>query len=303
MYDLIIIGAGPAGLTASVYASRYRLKHIVIGKAIGGYLPEIKNIENYPGFKSISGVELTERLIKQVKNLDAEIREEEVIKAKKIKNWFEVLTNEKRKYRGKTILFASGTKRRKLNVPGEREFLGKGVSYCATCDAPFFKNKTVAVIGGSNSAAVSALHLSGFAKKIYVIYRRDKLRAEPYLVEKILKHPKIEIIYNTNVVEIKGKEYVDGVVLDRSHKKNRILSVDGVFIEIGFVPGTSIAKNLGVELNETGHIKINQDCSTNISGVYAAGDITNGSDNFRQIITAAAEGAIAARSVYFHINK
>jgi thioredoxin reductase (NADPH) len=301
-YDLIIIGAGPAGLTASIYASRYRINHLVLGQILGGAPLEAHKIENYPGFISISGSELMEKFLEQVKNLKAEIRQTEVVNIEKKDQEFEITDSENRKYQAKAIILALGTKRKKLNIPGEEKFLGKGVSYCAICDAPFFKNKIVAIIGGSNAAVSSALYLTDYAKEVYIIYRGDELKAEPILKERTEKNSKIKIIYQTNILEIKGKEKVEGVVLDRTYKNVKELSLDGVFIEIGSTPTISLVLKLGIEIDEDNYIKVDEHQATNIDGVYAAGDITNGSAKLRQIVTACAEGAVAATSVYLYLK-
>lgn len=302
MYDLIIIGAGPAGLAASIYASRYKLKHIVIGKEIGGLVNEAHEIGNYPGFPSISGVELMQKFVEHARSLGAEIISDEVVHIHKLDEGFEVETKSGDKYEAKTLIIATGLERRRLNIPGEKEFVGRGVSYCATCDAFFFKDKTVCVIGGSDSAAMAALALAQFAKKVYIIYRRSELRCEPVWKEKIEKNEKIEVIYNTNVIEIMGNERVEAIKLDNPYQGSDTLEVDGVFIEIGFTPGTSLVSEIGVELDESGYIKINPDCSTNVEGVFAAGDITNGSAGLRQIVTAVAEGAIAVYSAFRYLK-
>ena len=296
-YDLIIIGGGPAGLTASVYASRYRLKHLVFSAEPGGQLNEIHEIENYPGFVSISGFDLAQKMIEQVRNLGADIKMESIIDIKKMNGDFRVAASEN-KYTAKNILLTIGTEYRKMNIPGEEKFKGKGVSYCATCDAAFFRGKIVSVIGGANSAAMAALLLAEYASKVYLIYRKEKLRCDPAFKEKIDASDKITVIYRTNILEIKGKDFVEKVILDNPYEDKTYLDLQGVFIEIGSEPRDEIIKNLGVETDEQGFIKVNPDQSTNVPGVYAAGDVTTGSDKVRQIITAAAEGAVAAGSVY-----
>ena len=303
MHDLIIIGAGPAGLAASIYASRYKIGHLVLGGQLGGTMALIPQIENYPGFKSISGMELTQRMVEQVKELGGEIRTEEVIKIGKNQDIFEIQT-EKEVYQTKTIILATGTKRRQLGVPGEKQYLGRGVSYCSTCDAAFFKNKTVAVVGGANAAVMAAVHLAGFAQKVYLIYRRKTLRAEPIWRERAESNPKIEIVYETNVTEIFGDETkVTGIKLDQPHNKAGELSIDGIFIEIGGVPITDLIKPLGVEVDDKGFIKVNVDMATNISGIFAAGDITDAAGEFQQIVIAAAQGARAVLSVFKYLNE
>jgi len=293
MYDLIIIGAGPAGLTASIYASRYQIKHLLIGSQLGGTMVWASMIENYPGFDLITGVDLAQKMVAQVKKLGGEIKNTSVLEIKKKQDSFELRTENDEFYETKTLIIATGTQRRKLNIPGEVEYLGKGVSYCSTCDGVFFKEKTVAVVGGSNAAVTSALHLAGLAQKVYLIYRRRPLRADPLW----------EVIYETNVVEILGDgQKVTGIKLDRPYQNNQQLFIDGLFIEIGGKPGSELAESLGVDLDEKGFIKVNPNMSTNIVGIFAAGDVANASGEFQQIITAASEGAIAANSVYQYLK-
>jgi len=260
-------------------------------------------VENYPGFKRISGLELAEKMAKQARFLGAEIISDEVLEienknSSSSKPEFKIITASGKTYKAKAIILATGTKRRELGVPGEKEFLGRGVSYCATCDAAFFENKLVAVIGGANAAVMSADHLARFAKKVYLIYRGKPLRAEPIWRERVEENPKIEIVYNTNVVKILGKEKVEGVELDNPYQGLKILPLDGVFIEIGGVPTGELVRKLGVELDEGGFIRVNPQMETNVRGVFAAGDIANLHGELQQIIIACAEGAIAATSVY-----
>jgi len=338
IYETIIIGSGPAGLTASIYASRYKIRHLVLGGQLGGTMALIPQIENYPGFKSISGMELTQRMVEQAKELGGEIKVEEVVKISKKQDFFEIQT-EKETYQTKTIILATGTQRRQLGVPGEKQYLGKGVSYCSTCDAAFFKDKTVAVVGGANAAVMAAVHLAGFAQKVYLIYRRKPLRAEPIWRERAENNPKIEIIYETNILRIFGKEKaekeirnpkleirnksqipnspaerdpasrdkfqtegVGGVKLDKEYKGGKILPVDGVFIEIGGVPTTELIRPLGVEIDDKGFVKVNVEMATNIPGIFAAGDITDAAGEFQQIVIAIAQGARAVLSVFKYLN-
>jgi thioredoxin reductase (NADPH) len=216
---------------------------------------------------------------------------------------FELKTENDEILEAKTLIIATGTQRQKLNIPGEAEYLGKGVSYCSTCDATFFKEKIVAVVGGSNAAVMSALHLASFAQKIYLIYRRKPLRADPIWVERVEKEPRVEIIYETNVVEIIGDgQKVTALKLDKAYQGSIQLKVDGLFIEIGGKPGTELVKSLGVDLDEKGYIRVKPDMSTNISGLFAAGDVANASGELQQIVTAASEGAIAANSIYYFLK-
>ncbi|MFZ5982490.1 MAG: NAD(P)/FAD-dependent oxidoreductase [Patescibacteria group bacterium] len=301
VYDLIIIGAGPAGLSASIYASRYKLNHLVLGAEIGGQLNEIWKIENYPGFSSISGGELIQKFSEQARGLGAEIRPSSVSKVSSNGNLWEVETGTE-VFQTKSIILAMGTVYRKMNIPGEKELTGKGVSYCATCDGMFFREKTVVVIGGGNSAVVSALQLAQFAKKIFIIYRGEALKAEPFWLDKISSEEKIEVITNTNVLEIKGENKVEELSLDKEFSGEKSLKTDGVFVEIGSEPGVELAEKIGVEVDEARFIKVKDDQSTSVPGVFAAGDITTGSNKFRQVLVSAAEGAVAVEGVFKYLK-
>ena len=294
IYDLVIIGGGPAGLAASIYASRYKLKHLVIAKEPGGQANEAHKIENWPGTISISGFELLKKMRSHVQKLGAEIVMDSVSAVAKDADIFKITTHSSQ-HQARNIIFATGMEYRKLKIPGEAEFKGKGVSYCPTCDAAFFKEKTVAVIGGGNRAASL---LAEYANKVYVIYRGGELKVDPAYLEKISSNGKVEIIYNTNIKEIKGSGAVEKIILDKSYQDKDELGVQGVFIEIGSEPGVELAQQLGIGADEQGFIKVNSDQSTNIAGIWAAGDATTGSNKMRQILTAAAEGAVAAASVY-----
>ena len=313
IYDLIIIGAGPAGLTAAVYAGRYLLNIIVIGITPGGTMTEAYKVCNFPSYKNISGIELMKKIIEQVKDLGIDIKQEEVKEIKIQENQrfsglqksktifaenkiFEVKTNNST-YKTKKIILAIGRKKEKLNVKGEDKFLGKGVSYCAICDASFFKNKIVAVVGGSNAALTSALLLAENAKKVYIIYRKEKFfRAEPFWIKQVEKNKKIKTLFNSNLKEIYGDGKVKGAKLDNG----KDIKISGIFIEIGSVPNKEFPKRLNLK-TEKGYIKINKKQETSIKGIYAAGDITN--NPLKQMITACGEGAIAASSAYEEIKK
>lgn len=302
MLDVAIIGGGPAGLTASIYASRYKLKHQVFASEIGGYLNEIHKIENYPGLLGISGVELAQKFSSHVKDLGGEIVTEEIVKIEKENNHFQLTTGNQNQIKAKMVIFAGGTKARKMNVPGEEQFLGKGVSYCATCDAPFFKDKNVIVIGGGNSAAVASLILSQHASLVKLFYRGEELKCAPAFIEQMESNPKIEIFCCTTLEEIKGDSIVREVII-KEGGKTKTIKTDGVFIEIGSDPNLEPISNLKIETDSKGYIKTNPDQSTSVEGFYAAGDITTNSNGFRQIITAAAEGAIATLSVFEKLKK
>jgi thioredoxin reductase (NADPH) len=293
--DLVIIGAGPAGLGASIYASRYKLDHIVIGNEIGGQVVEASEIENWAGEISISGKTLMEKFERHAHHLGAKIIQLDVASVIKTEQGFEVVSR-KEKYLAKSIILALGMKARKMNVPGEDKFIGKGVSYCATCDAMFFRGRDVVVIGGGDAAATAALHLTEFANKVTLLYR-DSYSFEPAWEEQVKASPKIEMVSCTGVTEIEGDQKVTGVACNTAEGKKE-LPAQGVFIEVGTTPGVTIAQNLGVALDEQSFIIVDQTQATNVENVYAAGDVTTGSNKFRQIITAVAEGAVAAGSVY-----
>ncbi|MFA7708128.1 MAG: FAD-dependent oxidoreductase [Candidatus Pacearchaeota archaeon] len=296
-YDLIIIGGGPAGLSAAIYAARYKLKTAVFSKTIGGIAATAHKIYNYPSYKEIKGFELMQKFIEQVKGLEVPIIYNEIIEVKRQKTGFVVFTK-KASYFCKKLLMAMGTVRKKLGVPGEAGLSGKGVSYCATCDGTLFKDKTVAIIGGSDAALTSALLLAEYSTKVYIIYRRDKFfRAEPSWISLVEKNKKIECIFNEEITKINGKERVEGVDL----KSGKKLKLDGVFIEAGSLPKIEFVSDLKIEKDKEGYVLVDKTQKTNEKGVYAAGDITN--NVLKQIVTAGAEGAIAAYSIYQEIKK
>lgn len=294
-YDLIIIGAGPAGLSASIYASRYKLDHLVIGNEIGGQVVEASEIENWAGEVSIPGKTLMEKFEHHAHHLGAKIVKADVASVLKNDQVFEVAAAGE-KYQTKSIILALGMKARKMNVPGEDQFIGKGVSYCATCDAMFFRGRDVVVVGGGDAAATAAIHLTEFANSVKILYR-DAYTWEPSWDEQITKNGKIEKIQMSNIKEIIGDQKVSGLKYETADGEKE-LAAQGVFIEVGTTPGVAIAQSLGVALDEQSYIIVNQAQETNVDMVYAAGDVTTGSNKFRQIITAVAEGAVAAGSAY-----
>ena len=296
--EVAIVGGGPAGLTASIYLSRYKVPHLIFATEVGGFMNETDKIENYPGFVSISGFELSQKMGDHAKSFGAEIVPEQVEKIEKKGELFVLHTFQKNRVLAKNVIYAVGTISNKLGVPGEEEFKGRGVSYCATCDGPFFKNKEAVVVGGGNSAAVAVFILAEHAKKVTLIHRGDLPTCEPSYIEDMKKNPKIHLIPNANVVEIKGDERVKSVVLDREVDGSREYPTDGVFIEIGSGPNTAPIKELKVELNEKGYVKVKADQSTSVENLYAVGDISTNSNGFRQIITACAEGAVAAITIF-----
>lgn len=295
VYDVVVIGAGPAGSTAALYLGRYARSVCVIGKDFGlsGVAGEI---ENWPGTESISGPELTTKIQEHAKKYGAEFIYDEVLEILKKEAFFEVKLS-KEIIKSKTLIFANGNEHRKLGVEGEEKLVGKGVSYCATCDGMFFKDKDVLVIGGSDAAAKAVLFLSDVAKKVFLVYRRDKLRCEPVYTNRIYDKKNIEFRYNVNVSEILGEDKVEAVKLDNGE----VIEVEGVFIEIGSIPCNVLSSKLGVDCDEKGYVKVDRAMKTNIEGIFAAGDLTNTS--LRQLITASADGAIAANSAHEYLQK
>ncbi len=307
-FDLIVLGGGGSGLAGAMYAARLNLNVLVLGHThgtelpIGGVITTTHVVENYPGFKKLSGPELAKKLEEHARAYDeVTIKTEKAESVEKQNKKFVVKTS-KGEYEGKTLLFATGTKWRKLpeSVGGSREFENRGISYCALCDGPLYKGKTIAVIGGSDSAAKDALLLSEHAKKVYIIYRGESIHPEPINLERVEKNKKIEVINNTNIVEIKGNDMVQSVALDKAHKGSKELKLDGVFVAIGHIALSDLAKPLGVKLNKKGEIVINHMTSeTNVPGVFAAGDVTD--KHFKQLITGVADACTAAHSAYEHM--
>jgi len=294
MYDLAIIGAGPAGMSAAVYAARYKMKVAIVGANPGGYVNDAHLVENWLGEVSIPGIELVEKFKKHVKSLDIDQFTTSLRGIQKNKDGSFKIIKDGESLDTKRVLLAVGTERNKLGVKGENEFLGKGVSYCVTCDAFFFKNKVVTVVGGSDSACTGSLMLADIASKVYLVYRQGELRAEPSWVEDVKINPKIEVIYNAAPTEIVGDTKVTGIKLDNGKE----LKTDGVFIEIGTTPGAAITAQLGVKTDDKGYILVNDAQETNVPGIYAAGDVTTKNEKLKQIIVAAAEGAVATYSVF-----
>lgn len=301
-YDVVVVGGGPAGLTAALYATRYMLSVIVVTEKIGGQMAEAGWIENYPGIPRIMGPELAKRFEEHVRKYNVPIVMDRVVDIVRDGESFVVKTVSGVELRGRTIILALGVKKRRLGVPGELEFAGRGVSYCAPCDAPLFRGKRVAVVGGGDSAASAALLLAEYADKVYIVHRRDQLRAQPLYRKLLSENPRIEILYNRIVKRIDGDKVVKKIILEnRVNGQTEELNVDGVFIEIGVEPPTEFAKKLGLEVDDRGYIKVRDDMSTNVPGIFAAGDCTNALGGVKQIVVAAAMGAIAATSAYRYL--
>jgi thioredoxin reductase (NADPH) len=307
-YDFLIIGAGGVGLAAGMYGARLGLKTLVLGTThgtelpIGGVITTTNIVENYPGFIKLTGTEIAKKLEDHTRSYDnVTIKEEKVLSVSKKGNCFNIKTS-KSSYQAKTLLFATGTKWRQLKVPGHDEFMNKGVAYCALCDAPLFKNKITGLVGGSDSAAKDALVLSEHAKKVYIIYRGEQIHPEPINLERVKAKKNIEIINNTNVTEIKGSQFLEKVILDKPYKGKSSLALQGLFIAIGHIPLSDLAKSIGVKIDKKSEIMINHKTSeTNIPGVFAAGDVAD--KPFKQLITGVAEGCTAAYSAYEYLSK
>lgn len=295
-YDIIVLGGGPTAIGCAIYAKRFAMDVLIIGKIFGGLIATTHVVENYPAISSISGQGLMDMFKEHMNSLKIPYISDEIRAIEEIDDHFE-LHSFFQNFKTYSICIATGSIRRKLGIPGEDEYAGKGVSYCATCDGPFYKDRVVCVIGGSDSAAKEALFLAQNTSKVYIIYRGKEIRAEPINKKKVYENNKIEIIYNTNVVEIIGEGKVKSVVFD----SGEMLDVDGVFIEIGSIPNSDIAKRIGVEVNEKDEIKINRKSETNIPGIFAAGDVADAP--FKQAITGVAEGVIAAYSAFDYVKE
>jgi thioredoxin reductase (NADPH) len=294
-YDIIVLGGGPSAVGCAIYAARFAMEVLVIGKTFGGLIATTHLVENYPAITTTSGQGLMDMFKDHMDSLNIPYISDEIKSIEKVENYF-ILHSFFQKFKAYSICIATGSERRKLGIPGEEKFSGRGVSYCATCDGPFYKDKVVCVIGGSDSAAKEALFLAQNSAKVYIIYRGKEIRAEPINKKRVLENEKIELIYNTNVIEIKGENNVKSVALDNG----KDLKVDGVFIEIGSIPNSELARRIGVKVNDKCEIIINRKSETNIMGIFAAGDVADAP--FKQAITGVAEGVIAAYSAFDFIK-
>jgi thioredoxin reductase (NADPH) len=302
-WDLIIIGAGAAGLAAGIYAARSGLKTLILEeKIVGGTTAEAPLVENYPGFNSISGIELAQKMAEHCRSTGVVIREFEKVLSLDLKDEKKIVKTNRTVLETKTVIIASGSHYREIGVPGEKEFLGKGVSYCGICDGPLFKGKRVLVVGGGNSALITALYIAGLASEVKVAHRRDTFRAEEALVKALKEKANVEILWNTEVKEIKGEKLVKEVtIFNNSTKETKELPVDGVFVQVGETPNSQIAKEAGVNVDKDGYIIIDIRQRTNIAGVYAAGDVTN--HPVKQVGTAVGQGITAALEAYGYIRR
>lgn len=305
-HDVIIVGGASAGLTAAIYSARRELKTLVITKDVGGQANLAHSIENYPGILKTSGLELMQNFQEQAIKSGAEIIFDEVLEVKEKDGLFCVRTS-KDEHEAKAVILASGKTPRSLGVPGEKEFVGKGVSYCTICDMPIFRKKTIAVVGGGNSALEAVLHGSDVAKKVYLIHRRDQFRGFEYMVDKVKHKKNVEFVLNSTVTRIKGEKFVKSIALENVlTKKEKDIDVDGVFIEVGYETKVDFVKHL-VKLDENNQVVINKKCETFYPdgnkvrpGIFAAGDLTD--SPFKQVISSGGEGAKAALQAYIYIN-
>ena len=295
MYDVIIIGAGPAGLTAAIYLGRAGKKVLILEKNVyGGQIVNSKEVENYPAISKISGFEFSNNLYNQAKNFGAELKYETVVNLTKDK---EVTTN-RGKYQAKSIIIATGLSNRTLEIDGVDSFIGRGISYCATCDGNFFKDKVVAVVGGGNTALEDAIFLSNICKKVYIIHRRTTFRGEKILQDILNKKENVEYVLNSNVVKINGNELLESIIINTNNEEKE-LQIDGLFLAIGQIPNNSYIDI--IDLDEKGYAIANEDCKTNIDGIYVAGDFRT--KKVRQLVTAASDGATAAINAIEYIER
>ncbi len=301
MYDLVIIGSGVTGYSAAMYGARLDLSVAVIGNVDGGTITLTDDVANYPGYIQLTGKELADKIKEHALDYPIFTEMGTVIDIFRDEQNFFYIVTENKSFLTKSIIIATGMKERELEVPGHDQLKNKGVSYCALCDAPLYKDKVVAVVGGSDSAAKEALLLAKYCPKVYIIYRREKIRPEPINATRIERESKIEVITNTNVTEILGQNKVTGVKLDRPYNGSDVLNLDGIFVAIGGIPYSELAAKLGVNLNEKGEIKIDRSSRTNVEGVYAAGDVVD--SEFKQAITGVAEGVNAAYQAYKYVNE
>jgi len=302
-WELIIIGAGAAGLAAGIYGARSGLKTLVIDeKMAGGTTADAPVVENYPGFPEIGGGELAQKMTLHCKKAGVTIHEIETVTALDLAGERKIVKTTRAAYEANAVIIATGSHYREIGVKGEKEFRGRGVSYCGVCDGPLFKGKRVLVIGGGNSAATTTLYLSGIAAEVLVTHRRNAFRAEEALVKDIASKKNVQVFWNTEVREIKGEKLVTEVVLyDNKAEETKEIAVDAVFVQIGEAPNSQIAREAGLEVNEHGYIKTDIFQRTSIAGVYAAGDVTN--HPVKQVGTAVGQGITAALEAYSYIRR
>ncbi len=303
-YDLIVVGSGAAGLSAALYAGRYKMKTLVIEGEFGGETSTAGSIENYPGVKAIDGYDLMKIMKEQAQDTGAEIKKGRAVGVERMGECWKVTTESDETYESKTVILAIGSRRRHLDLPNEKELTGKGVHYCWTCDGPLFGGKTVAMVGGGDSSVKGVNFLAEYAKKIYFIVRGNEVRAEPINHERMKKlGDKVEVLLETEVKELQGTQKLEKIVLSKEYSGSTDLVVDGLFIEIGFDPDKTFAEQLDLELDEKGYMKVDNMMRTRVPGIFAAGDATTHFGSFKQDITAAAMGAVAATAAYEYLGQ
>lgn len=302
-WELIIIGAGPAGLAAGIYGVRSGLKTLVLDEKIaGGTTADAPMIENYPGFRSVSGFELAQKMVAHAKESGVTFHEFERVTELDLKTAERTVKSDKATYKTKAVIITSGCHYRELDIPGEKEFRGKGVSYCGLCDGPLFKGKRLLVVGGGNSALITTLYLAGLASEVKIAHRKDSFRAEAALVQSLREKPNIEILWNTEITQIKGERLVNkAILLDNKANVTRELTIDGIFVQVGEDPNSRIAREASVAVDEDGYIIVDALQRTSIHGVYAAGDVSN--HPVKQVGTAVGQGITAATEAYGYIRR
>ena len=302
-WDVIIIGAGSAGLSAGIYTVRSGLKTLILDEKLpGGTIADASTVVNYPGFAEISGGELAEKMTSHARKVGATIHDLEPVMELDLAGEKKIVKTSRTTYEAKAVIYSTGSHYREIGVKGEKEFRGRGVSYCGVCDGPFFKGKRVLVVGGGNTACITTLYLSGLAAQVFVIHRRQAFRAEESLVSDISAKSNVTIMWNTEAQEIKGDRQVKAVdLLDNVTGKTSELAVDAVFVQIGEAPNSQLAKAAGVETNEHGYIKVDTRQRTNLPGVFAAGDVTD--QPIKQVGTAVGQGIAAALEAYSFIRQ
>tara|TARA_B100000686_G_scaffold24926_2_gene23897 strand:+ start:65352 stop:66296 length:945 start_codon:yes stop_codon:yes gene_type:complete len=301
-YDVVIAGQGAAAFAAGLYAARYQIKSLIIGETFGGETATGGLIENYPGYPEIDGFDLMLKFKEQVEKYDVPIIDDKVDSVKKQENLFQVKTFGGEMFSAGTVILAVGRNRRTLNLKNEEEWVGRGVSYCSTCDAPMHKNNVVAIVGGGNAAVEGALLLSRYASTVYLIYRKEEFtRPEPISLQQLNQSKNIKQVMSTNVTQLNGVDGLDSISIDKEYNGVSEIDVDGIFIEIGADPRVEIPNQLKLELNEKNEVIVDSEMRTNVEGIFAAGDLCNSSGDLKQTITAASQGAIAATSTYHYI--
>ena len=304
VHDVLIVGQGAAAYAAALYAARYQIRPLVFGALFGGETATGGLIENYPGYPEIDGLELMMKFREQAERYEVPIVDEDIVSISRSEDCFVTTTDQGNTFQGATVILAMGRTRRTLGLEHETEWMGKGISYCSTCDAPLHRGNVVGVVGGGDAAVKGAVLLGKYARQVYVIYRGNGFtRPEPVNLRRMEEAANIEPILGANVTELKGEDGLSGVALDRPYNGSDKLELDGLFIEIGADPRTELAERLGLELNELGEIKVDKFGGTNVPGIFAAGDVADASGDLKQTITAAAQGAIAAISAYEHMSE